>query len=105
MPCPIGRYALANESAFANDLYYARPPRVSGPKIDEMIAMMQSGRWNWTGREIKRNGNIIIDGHQRYIAARLAGIEPVFVERYEPVRLKFRWGEIAVEPDRWDGGY
>ena len=105
MPCPTGRKALANEPVFANDPHFARQPTVSGPKIDEMTVMMRAGKWNWTGREIERNGDVIIEGHHRYIAARLAKIEPVFIKSNVPVVRKFRWTELIVAADRWSGGY
>jgi hypothetical protein len=93
------------------DPFLARQPSVSGPKIEEMIRLMQNGigsgpnLWNWTGREIKYNGNVIIDGHHRYIAARLAGIEPVMVVSAEPFRRTFTWDQLYVDTKRWPGGY
>ena len=105
MPCQTGRNALANEPFFANDAYFARHPAVSGPKIDEMVAMMQKNSWNWAGRKIERNGNVIVNGHHRYIAARLAGVEPAFIESNVPLGIKFRWTELIIDSDRWAGGY
>ncbi len=103
--CPVGRGALSNAPELANDPFLARQPSVSGPKIDEIRAMMQKGTWDWAGREIKYNGNVIIDGHHRYIAARLAGIEPVMISSTEPVAKTFSWGQLVVDPTRWPGGY
>ena len=104
-PCPVGRRALANVPELANDPFLARQPQVSGPKIDEMMKRMQNGTWNWAGREIKCNGNVIMDGHHRYIAARLAGIEPVMVASTEPFTRTFSWAQLVVDPIRWPGGY
>ena len=105
MSCPVGKGALAGLPVFYNDPYVARQPIVSGPKIDEMVVMMQARTWNWIEREIKRNGNVIIDGHHRYIAARLAGVTPVFVDSVERYGRIFAWTMLIVDFARWNGGY
>src|SRR5581483_8646764 len=103
--CPVGRGALSNVPELANDPFLARQPQVSGPKIDEMVKRLHDGTWNWAGREIKYNGNVIIDGHYSYIAARLAGIEPVMIPSTEPFARTFSWGQLVVDPTRWPGSY
>ena len=102
---PTGRGALANVPELTGDLFLARQPAVSAPKIEEMMQMMRGGAWDWTGREIKINGSVIIDGHHRYIAARLTGIEPVFLVSTEPVHRTFAWRELTVDSKRWPGSY
>jgi len=104
-PCPTGRGALAGVPELAGDPFLARQPAVSGPKIDEMVVLMRSGRWDWTGREVTYNGNVIVDGHHRYVAARLARVEPVMVPNNEPVARTFGWERLFVDAARWPGGY
>lgn len=103
--CPLGRGALATVPQLTGDPYKARQPSVSGPKINDMVAMMKAGTWNWASREIQRNGDVIINGHHRYIAARIAGIEPIFVLDSTTYSRTFEWGQLYVDSIRWPGGY
>ena len=70
-----------------------------------MVEMMKNKTWSWAGRAIKYNGDVIIDGHHRYIAARIAGIEPAMITDSYPVQKSFSWKEVNVLPIRWPGGY
>jgi hypothetical protein len=99
--CPRGIGALSTVPELINDAYLARQPSVSGPKIDVMIQAMVSGKWSWVDNEIEVNGNVIINGHHRYIASRMAGIEPVFILSEEPYSRTFTWGQINVSQTRW----
>ena len=99
--CPTGRYALANVPELQGDPYLASQPAVSGPKISSMMAMMQNGTWDWTDKAIKYNGNVIADGHHRYLTARLSGIEPVMIACDSPVHRTFTWSSLYVDAKRW----
>lgn len=66
---------------------------------------MTSGRWDWTGREVTYNGNVIVDGHHRYVAARLSGRAPVLVPSGALVARTFGWERLFVDTVRWPGGY
>ena len=94
--CPTGPGALGRIPELANDPYLARQPSVSGPKIDAIARLMRSGKWNWADNDIKVNGNVIIDGHHRYIAARLTGIEPRFIPSTERYAMTFSWQQLRV---------
>ncbi len=85
-------------------------PAVSGPKIDEMVEIMrkpagEKGAWDWTGREIETHGDLIIDGHNRYVASRIAGIDPVFKPAKFTKPSPVGWEKVLVDTRRWDGAY
>ncbi len=99
--CPTGRFALASVPELDGDPYLASQPAVSGPKINAMMRIMRNGNWDWTNKAIKHNGNVVVDGHHRYLAARLAGINPVMMPCNDSIHRSFTWDQIYVEDQQW----
>jgi hypothetical protein len=67
---------------------------------------MMTGHWNWQAGEILKiahaDGDVIVDGHHRYIASLIAGIEPVMREvEIDTVRRTFKFADLYVDSRDW----
>jgi filamentous hemagglutinin len=56
----------------ANSPFRTQQERVSVPRIERYVELLKSGE---DMGNIKIDGDIIVDGHHRYIASQIAGIE------------------------------
>lgn len=81
--------------------FHSTHDKLSIPIINRIYKKMKSGI---KFEPIKVNGNLIIDGHHRYISSKLAKFEDLGTVDYPKTSAtkQYEWSEIDFTDEEWD---